>query len=157
LIEQGPNSQNPAMLDYMSEGIEPGNAGNDLYVVNNTFVNDLPSGGLFVQIDSRDKVPAVLQNNIFYGPGKVINQDSAILKSNFTGDPSFVDVRNGDYHLKPGSPAIHAATDPGNSLEQYSLRPAYQYLPPACGQKRLNAKDLGGLAFQATGEPLRCR
>jgi hypothetical protein len=157
LIEQGPKSQNPAMLDYMSEGIEPGNAGNDLYVVNNTFVNDLPGGGPFVQIDSRDKVPVLLQNNIFYGGGKVINQDSAILKNNFTGDPSFVDVAGGNYHLKPGSPAIDAATDPGNSLEEYSLSPAFQYLPTACGEKRLNAKDIGGLAFKAAGEPVHCR
>jgi hypothetical protein len=157
LIEQGPKSQNPAMLDYMSEGIEPGNAGNDLYVVNNTFVNDLPGGGPFVQISPQDKVPVVLQNNIFYGGGKVINQGDAILKSNFTGDPSFVDVAGGNYHLKHGSPAIRAATDPGNSLEEYSLAPAFQYLPTACGEKRLNAKDLGALAFNAAGKPLHCR
>jgi hypothetical protein len=157
LIEQGPKSQNPAMLDYMSEGIEPGNAGNDLYVVNNTFVNELPGGGPFVHIGPQDKVLAVLKNNIFYGGGKVINQDNAILKNNFTGDPSFVDVAAGNYHLKPGSRTIHAATDPGNSLEEYSLRPIYQYLPIACGEKRLNADDLGGLEFQAAGEPMHCR
>jgi hypothetical protein len=157
LIEQGPKSQNPAMLDYMSEGIEPGNAGNDLYVVNNTFVNNMPGGGPFVQVDSQDKVPVLVQNNIFYGPGKVINQDDAILKSNFTGDPLFVDVAGGNYNLKPGSPAIHAATDSGNSLEEYSLQPSFQYVSTACGEKRLNAKDLGGLAFQAAGEPLHCR
>lgn len=157
LIEQGPKSQNPAMLDYMSEGLEPGNAGNDLYVVNNTFVNDLPGGGLFVHIGPEDKVPALLQNNIFYGGGKLINRNNAMLKSNFTGDPLFVDVAGGNYHLKPGSPAIHSATDPGNSMEEYSLRPAFQYLPAACGEKRLNAKDLGGLAFQAAGKPLPCR
>jgi hypothetical protein len=87
----------------------------------------------------------------------VINQDSAILKNNFTGDPSFVDVAGGNYHLKPGSPAIDAATDPGNSLEEYSLSPAFQYLPTACGEKRLNAKDIGGLAFKAAGEPVHCR
>lgn len=157
LIEQGTKSQNPAMLDYMSEGIEAGNAGNDLYVINNTFVNDLPGGGPFVQIGPQDKVPVLLQNNIFYGGGKVINQEDAILKSNFTGDLSFVNVAGGNYHLKPGSPAIHAASDPGVSLEQYSLRPVFQYRQSACGEKRLNANDLGGLAFEAAGEPLHCR
>lgn len=87
LIEQGPNSQNPAMLDYLSEGVEPTNPGNDLYVVNNTFVNDRPNSGPFLQISAQDKLPALIQNNIFYGPGKLTNQADAILKSNFVGDP----------------------------------------------------------------------
>ncbi len=157
LVEQGPDSQNPAMLDYLSEGTTAANAGHDLYVVNNTFVNDKPGSGPFIQIRSQDESPALIQNNIFYGPGKIINQPDAILKSNFAGNPRFVDEKGFDYHLKPGSPAIHAATDPGTSLEDYSLRPVFEYRHSACGEKRLNGKDIGGLAFKAAGEPLNCR
>ncbi|MHB1935516.1 MAG: right-handed parallel beta-helix repeat-containing protein [Acidobacteriaceae bacterium] len=157
LIEQGPNSQNPAMLDYLSEGIEPANAGNDLYVVNNTFVNDLPNGGPFIQVSSQDKFPVLVQNNIFYGPGKIINQPDAILKSNFTGNPSFVDDKKFDYRLKPGSPVIGRATPPGLSLDEYPLLPNFEYLHPACGERRLNARDIGALSFHGSGEALRCR
>jgi hypothetical protein len=157
LIEQGPKSQNPAMLDYLSEGVQPANPGNDLYVINNTFVNNLPSGGSFIQISSQDKFPALVQNNIFSGPGQISNQTDAILKSNFTGNPRFVDEKNFNYHLKQGSPAIGAATSPGSSLEDYSLQPAFQYRHPACGERRLEAKDIGGLAFKAAGKPLHCR
>ena len=156
LIQQGPNSQNPAMLDYLSEGIEPANAGNDLYVVNNTFVNDRPNSGPFIQVRA-DKFPVLVQNNIFYGPGKIINQPDAILKSNFSGNPRFVDEKNFNYHLKPGSPAIDAATPPGLSLDEYPLRPSFEYLHPACGERRLNAKDIGALAFHSSGKALRCR
>lgn len=157
LIEQGPNSQNPAMLDYLSEGIEPANAGNDLYVVNNTFVNDRPNSGPFIQVSSQDRFPVLVQNNIFYGPGNIINQPDAIMKSNFIGNPSFVDEKGFNYRLKPGSPAIGAATPPGLSLDEYPLRPSFEYLHPACGEKRLNARDIGGLAFASPGKPLYCR
>jgi len=157
IIQQGPHSQNPAMLDYLSEGIQPANAGNDLYVVNNTFVNDRPNSGPFIQVGTQDKFPVLVQNNIFYGPGKVINQPDAILKSNFSGDPQFVNKKNFNYHVKPGSPVIGTATPPGLSLDEYSLRPAFEYLHPACGERRLNAKDIGALAFHSSGKALRCR
>jgi hypothetical protein len=157
LIEQGPNSQNPAMLDYLSEGIEPANAGNDLYVVNNTFVNDRPNSGPFIQVSSQDRFPVLVQNNIFYGPGNIINQPDAIMKSNFIGNPSFADEKGFNYRLNPGSPAIGAATSPGFSLDEYPLQPSFEYLHPACGEKRLNARDIGGLAFEAPGKPLYCR
>lgn len=157
LIEQGPNSQNPAMLDYLSEGIEPANAGNDLYVVNNTFVNDRPNSGPFIQIGAQEKFPVLVQNNIFYGSGKIINQRDAILKSNFKGNPLFIDRKNFNYHLKPGSPAIGAATPPGLSLEEYSLAPGYEYLHPECGERRLTVRDTGALAFHGSGKALRCR
>ncbi|MGH9616200.1 MAG: hypothetical protein ACRD28_05600 [Acidobacteriaceae bacterium] len=157
IIEQGPNSQNPAMLDYLSEGTTAANAGHDLYVVNNTFVNDKPNSGPFIQVSSQDKSPVLVQNNIFYGPGKIINQPNAILKSNFSGNPLFVNEKNFNYHLKPGSPAIGAATSPGLSLDEYPLQPTYQYEHPACGERRLNAKDIGALAFKGVGASLDCR
>jgi hypothetical protein len=52
------------MLTYMLEGSNPANPGSDLYVINNSFVNQRPNGATSVLIGSADAVPALIQNNI---------------------------------------------------------------------------------------------
>ncbi|HEY2745974.1 MAG TPA: hypothetical protein VGL86_15165, partial [Polyangia bacterium] len=84
LIEQGPNTQNSAIIDYGSEPMGF-NATQDLYVVNNTVVNDRDAGGTFVQIAAMVTTPAILTNNVFVGGGTVSTQASAVQTTNFTG------------------------------------------------------------------------
>lgn len=156
LVQQGPTTQNSGMLTYMLEGHNSSNPGSDLYVINNSFVNQRPNGGIFVSIGSADTVPAVIQNNIFYGPGTQSSQSNSLLKSNFAGDPMFVNVNQYNYHLKPGSPAIGGATDPGISSESYPLRPFFEYLHPACGQVRFTASDIGAYEFGNDGYRIHC-
>ncbi|MEI9952777.1 MAG: hypothetical protein WDO74_28290 [Pseudomonadota bacterium] len=57
LIEQGENGENPSLLSYGLEGTTPGNPKHALYVLNNTFVNDRPSGGTFVNVAPRSIYP----------------------------------------------------------------------------------------------------
>jgi hypothetical protein len=109
LIEQGVHSQNSTILSYLEEGVNALNPGMDVYVVNNSFVNDLTSG-TFVVLGAADTVPAVIKNNIFVGPGTLTNQAGAVLANNFSGNPLFVNQANYDYHLTAGSPAINAGT-----------------------------------------------
>jgi hypothetical protein len=158
IVQQGKNSQNPAMLSYMEEGWRRQyNPGGDLYVIDNTFVNQLGRPAPFINVGKDDTTPVVVQNNILYGGGKVITQKNAKLISNFSDDPKFVNVNGFDYRLRPGSPAIGAATHPGSSPEGYSLVPADQYVQPACGETRQNAKDIGALAYRNKGSGLNCR
>jgi hypothetical protein len=156
LIQQGPTTQNSGMLTYMLEGRNAANPGSDLYVINNSFVNQRPNGGIFVSIGSQDTVPALIQNNIFYGPGTQSSQVNSVLESNFAGDPNFVNVSHYDYRLKPGSPAIGAATSTGLSSEGYPLRPMFEYVHPACGEFRLTASDIGAYAFHNDGFKVSC-
>ncbi|MCH2852935.1 hypothetical protein K3W15_14790, partial [Listeria monocytogenes] len=69
------------MLAYGMEGAT--NPGKDLYVVNNTFLNDDSSRGTFVLVGSKVTTPVLLQNNIFSGTGTVTSQGSAVQKSNY--------------------------------------------------------------------------
>jgi len=40
LIEQGPNTQNSTILLYGEDGVPADGRANEIYIVNNTFVND---------------------------------------------------------------------------------------------------------------------
>ena len=158
LIEQGTHSQNSTIVTYLEEGVNVMNPGMDLYVVNNSIVNDLASG-TFVNIGTADTVPAVIKNNIFVGPGTLTIQTGAVLANNFTGNPLFVNQAGFDYHLTSGSPAINAGANPG-SANGFSLTPVFEYVHPACGEGRNTAGtaiDIGAYEFGGAGTPLACR
>jgi hypothetical protein len=89
VIEQPAINDNPAMVAYGEEG--PTNPGQDLYVINNTFINDF-SSGTFLFISGKVSTPALLQNNVFAGPGTVTTQASAVQKDNRRLEkPGFID------------------------------------------------------------------
>lgn len=135
VIEQPAANQNRIMLAYGEEGAT--NPGKDLYVVNNTFLNDA-SSGTFVSIGTGVTTPALLQNNVFAGPGTVTNQASAVQRTNYqaTSPSIFVNRANYDLHPAPGSPLINAGTQPGTSASGMSLVPTREYVHVANSQPR---------------------
>ena len=157
LIEQGPSSPNHSVLSYLAEGVNVLNPGLQLFVINNTFVNDEPVG-TFLNIASVDTVPVVVKNNIFSGPGTLCNQPGAILSHNFVGNPLFVNKAAYNYQLASTSPAISAGINPG-VVNSVSLLPVYQYVQPGCGQVRttIGAIDIGAYEYGGGGQLLTCR
>jgi hypothetical protein len=114
LVEQGPSTGNSTIVAYGEEGAAAGNPGHSLFVVNNTIVNGRSAGGTFVNVGAAITTPALLQNNIFLGPGNVTNQPTAVLATNFAmGDPKLASAATYDYELTSGSPCVDAASDPG--------------------------------------------
>jgi len=144
VIQQPASNQNPALLAYGEEGAS--NPGHDLYVVNNTFLNDDSSRGTFVMVGAGVTKPVLLQNNIFGGTGTLTNQVGAIEKTNYRSiAPGFVDRAN--YDLRPTSNAlvIGAASTPGYAASGVSLRPGAVYRHRASGVTRpvVGALDIG--------------
>jgi hypothetical protein len=149
VIEQPAANSNPNMLAYGEEGAS--NPAQDLYVVNNTFLNDYTGGGTFVLVGTGVTRGAVLKNNIFGGVGTVTNQASAVQKTNYRAiTPAFVDRLHYDLRPAPNVAVVNAASAPGYSATGVSLAPGAVYKHVASGTSRpvVGALDIG--AYEAT-------
>ena len=157
LIEKSPSARGGSLVGYLLGGVTSSNPSSELYVVNNTFVNDKGTAATFLNISAADSTPALVTNNIFYGAGAISTQTSAVLTANLTTDPFFANRAEYDYRLTAGSPAIDAGVMP-SPVDGVALLPAYQYLHPSCGQTRnvLGAADIGAYEFSGAGTPLYC-
>jgi hypothetical protein len=162
VIHQGPASQNPTMIACQKEGPSPSNPGHDLYVLNNTFYNEKSATQCFIYAGPSVSTPPLIQNNISCGSGLPIAQPNASLITNFRGDPKFVAPANYDYHLQPPSQAIGAGTALISS-GGFPLRPEYQYVHPACAERRTVATSMDVGAFASKPQvaldtaPGRCK
>jgi hypothetical protein len=145
LVQQGPYTENNGIVTYAEEGAV--NPKQELYLVNNTIVNDHPSGGsTFLRVVG---MPAgLVRNNLLVGNGTPV--DGTILSDHNVQDlVGLMISRSGyDYHLVAGSPAIDAGTDPG-SANGITLTPGWEYMHPTNRETRLitGAIDVGAYEY----------
>lgn len=152
VIEQPSGNSNPTMLAYGEEGAS--NPRQDLYVVNNTFLNDDSSHGTFVNVGSAVTTPVLLQNNIFGGTGTVSTQASSIDRTNYRSvAPAFVNRAGYDLHPVASALVINAGSAPGVSSAGFSLAPQADYVHIASSETRTNAGtiDIGAYEAKSTG------
>ncbi|MBK4737571.1 right-handed parallel beta-helix repeat-containing protein [Noviherbaspirillum pedocola] len=148
IIQQPAGNSNPNILAYGEEGAS--NNGQDLYVVNNTFLNDDSSNGAFIMVGGSVSTPALVQNNIFAGTGNAISQWNAIDRNNYRGtSPAFVDRNGWDLRPTAGSPLANAGAAADNAPSGVSLVASLQYAHIAGTASRPNdgAIDIG--AYEA--------
>ncbi|MES1982150.1 MAG: right-handed parallel beta-helix repeat-containing protein [Pseudomonadota bacterium] len=145
LIQQGPKAENPTVVTYGEEGLR--NATNQLYLLNNTIVNDRPQGGRFVYV--RSGASAVrLVNNLLIGSGTISAPGAQM--SNMVGTVNdLVSAQTYDYHLKKSSRAINTGIDPGSAngivlwaTQQYVHKSGHETRP------RVGAMDVGAYEFK---------
>jgi hypothetical protein len=135
VIQQPSSNQNPNLLTFGEEGAS--NARQELYVVNNTFLNDSASNGTFILVGSGVTTPALIQNNIFAGAGSITNQAAAANISNYpSAAPAFMDRSNFDLRPAAGSPMINAGSMPAAASTGVSLVPVMQYKHVAGSESR---------------------
>jgi hypothetical protein len=145
LIEQGPNTSN-SMIAYGEEGLS--NPIKNLYVVNNTLVNDR-SGGIFLDISGGTSVSGVVQNNLVVGPGTFVSGGALTQTTNVsTSTPNFVDRASYNYRPTSTTPGINQGAAPGVG-SSFALTPVYQYVHPTNREPRPtdSAIDIGAYEF----------
>lgn len=126
IIHHGPHAENGVAVSYATEGAK--NTVQELYVVNNTYINERAASGSFLHVAGTPPVVRVINNivigtkTVLTGPGESAN--------NLVANPSgFVDAPHYDYRLTPRSPALGAGIDPGKAGD-FSLAPTFYYRQP---------------------------
>lgn len=132
IIHHGPHAENGVAVSYAAEGAK--NTVQELYVVNNTYVNERAPSGSFLRVAGAPPLVRVINNlvvgtrTVLTGPGELVN--------NLVVEPSgFVDAAHYDYRLTPRSPARGAGIEPGKAGD-FSLAPAFYYRQPVGGVAR---------------------
>jgi len=150
LIQQGPNTDNSSMLNYGTEGLSGGRT-HELYMVNNTFVNEMGSGG-FLQVQGGTAAVRIV-NNIFVGPGSVPANGGIYTTSNnfqqgnatYSG---FVNQATYDYRLTPTATAREGGIAPGSARGQ-TLEPVWQYVHKAKREPRVTDGAIDRGAYES--------
>ena len=145
MIQQPAANQNAVMVSYGAEGAS--NPGHDLYVINNTFLNDDTVRGTFVMVGASVTRPVLMQNNLMSGTGAMSNQVGLISKTNYRSvAPGF--INRAAYDLRPTDALVrNSGSAPGRSLTGLSLTPVMEYRPTASGAvRRVDAAiDIGAI------------
>ena len=133
VIQKGINSTNTRLISYGLEGLT-NPAPHNFYLVNNTLINDRPSGS-FLNIGSGTALYKGY-NNIFAGAGSLLNGTATTLDTlqnkNYTVPSTvFANAAAYDYHLLASVSAINTATNAGSTSNGFILTPVYEYMHPA--------------------------
>ena len=127
IIQQGSQTENPHLISYGAEGYKWPK--NELYLVNNTLVDNRPQGGVFLRVKP-GTVAVKAINNLLVGKGTLDSAGPGDYRNNFTVDwDEFELAAREDYRLKHKSRLLGKAMDAGLADGQ-SLMPDSEYVHP---------------------------
>ena len=144
LIGQASTTENPHVISFGIEGATW--ARQALYLVNNTLVDQRPSGGIWLRVTPQ-QAEVVLANNLFVGAPKLAAEGHWTRRANFTADwDEFVRASRDDFRLLPGS-ALRGKAQPAGEGGGLALTPTREYRHPR-GTVALAGQALSPGAFQ---------
>ena len=145
LIMQSSTTENSHVISFGAEGAKwPRQA---LYLVNNTLVDQLPSGGIWLRV-APPQTEVTLANNLLVGTPKLAAEGHWTRRANFNADwEEFVRAARDDFRLKPGSELRGKAADAGEG-GGLKLTPTREYRHPR-GSVAVNVPVLSPGAFQS--------
>ncbi len=143
LIRHGPRAENSTAVSYAAEGAK--NTLQELYVINNTFVNARANGKCLRVLGPNTMLRVV--NNLVTGTAVLLDGAAVPEHNLLTDTPGFVDAAQGDFRLAADSPSRAAGIDPGMAGD-FPLLPKFQYRHPLGKIPRpaMNPPDMGAYA-----------
>ena len=127
IIQQGSQTAHRRIVSFGAEGnLWPRN---ELYLVNNTLVDNRPQGGVFLHVKPKGVTVSAV-NNVLVGRGKLDSAAPGSYLNNFTVDwEEFEQAAREDYRLKRGSNLVGKVLQPG-STNGINLQPQAEYVHP---------------------------
>lgn len=147
IVQQNSRTENPHMISFGAEGYKW--PANEIYVVNNTLIDDRPEQGVFLRVTPGATVVQAV-NNLLVGRGALGPIDLAKLENNLRArEEDF--TPDGQYQLRAASPLAGKAVDAGQTHGR-SLMPQREYLHPR-GSRELGATAHNPGAVQRMARP----
>ncbi len=130
IIQHGSHAENGVAVSYAEEGAN--NAVQELYAVNNTYINERASSGCFLRVDGSSASVRVI-NNLIVGSKTILTGPGQAVNNLMTGQPGFTDAERFDFRLTPQAPALGAGINPGKA-GHFKLAPMFYYREPLRGE-----------------------
>jgi hypothetical protein len=116
IIAQGSQTLNPHLIAFGAEGLRWPRS--ELYLVNNTLVDNLPKGGVFLRLAPGTQVLKAVNNLLVGNQGELAPAKAGFVFNNFSVDwDEFVHAAREDFRLTPKSKLRGKAKDPGRSAK----------------------------------------
>ena len=127
IIQQGSQTENPHLISFGAEGYR--GSKNELYLINNTLVDDRATGGIFLRAKSGNvQIKAI--NNLLVGKSKLETAGPGEYKNNFNVDWKVFELATRqDYRLKSSFSSLHNLVDSGFASNM-NLIPSREYVHP---------------------------
>jgi hypothetical protein len=145
LIAQDPRTENRQLISFGAEGFRFRH--NALYLLNNTLVDPVPQGGVFLRVAPGGSTVRAI-NNLLVGPGALEAASPGEFRSNHNAHPSdFANPAQHDYRLRLGSRLAGIAVDRGQDTPPV-LKQTREYVHPR-SSRNLNGPATNPGAFQS--------
>lgn len=141
IIEQSATTENATLVSFGAEGYKWPQ--NELYLINNTLIDNRPSGGRFLAVKPGAGTVHAF-NNLLLGKGPLnIGIDGVFINNSNVAAETFVLAPHHDYRI-PSTSLLHRTYKTPGSANGIDLAPTREYVHPAATRALLTAPTLPG-------------